>query len=143
MFKAQEFTYRSEHKYPGMRPKDVAIWDEFIINNPNAFERVWYNVALGNPATTSEEHKRMVDTGMYGVSQWRIDVVALKAMHFYVIEVKPNAMAGALGQALAYSHMVVRDYGVDVPVHPVVLTDDIAPITLEAANLLGVALLTP
>lgn len=130
-------------KYPGMRPNDVAIWDEFILSHPDAFIRVWYDVHLGNPVGQHHDEQEMKDNGMYDVSCWCVDVVAEDEHGFWAIEVKPNAMAGALGQSIAYAKLLQKDNWGEKPIRPAVLTDDMAPITQEAAVLMGVILFTP
>lgn len=140
---AKEFPYKSMHKYPGMRPKDVAIWDEFIITHPGIFVRVWYNVKVGDPSGGVYDPDEIQANGYHGVTSWAIDVVGDDGQNFYTVEVKPNAMGGAIGQALCYSKLLGRYADLQRPIKPVVLTDDIAPITLEAASLVGVSILTP
>ena len=135
--------YRQLHKYPGMRPKDVVLWDQFIINHPEAFHQVWYDVHIGDPIENKKDHDAMHASGMYDVSCWCVDVIADDGSALYVIEIKPNAPAGALGQALAYKKFVEKLPGVTKPVHPAVLTDNISPITQKAASMLQVAIFTP
>ena len=138
-----EQPYHSLPKYPGMRPRDVAIWDQFILNNPHAFIRVWYDVHIGNPAKNHHDHDQLHATGMYDVSCWCIDVLADDGTHFWVIEIKPNALAGALGQALAYTKLLQGEKVFIKPLRPAVLTDNISPISKQAADLLGVIIFTP
>ena len=126
-----------------MRPKDVVIWDQFIHNNPDTFLRVWYDVHIGDPVGKNTDHKEMHASGMYDVSCWCVDVVAEASNNFWIIEIKPDALAGALGQALAYTALLEKQNLFHKPIVPVVLTDSISPITLEAAGLLKVGLLTP
>lgn len=126
--------------YPGMRPRDVAIWERFIIDNPGAFDRVWYNVHLGNPVRYDEHEDEMRRNGMYEVSQWCVDVIAQKRDKLYTIEVKPDAKAGAIGQAIAYTKLITAEIPDQIDLQPVVITDDASPITENAARLLGVEL---
>lgn len=135
--------YKLLDKYPGIRPRDEVVWDSFIMANPTAFERVWYNVHIGDPALTDDERDHMRRTGMYDVSQWLVDVVAQVDDKFYVIEVKPNAGAGALGQAQAYAKILEAEGKLPAGSIPMVVTDAASPITFHAAKLLGVMLCIP
>jgi hypothetical protein len=135
--------YKPLHKYRGMRPKDIAIWDEFLLRNPTAFVRVWYDTHIGDPSTLALGSEEMKRSGMYDVSCWCVVVIADDGNALYVIEIKPNALAGALGQALAYKKFVEKLPGVNKPVYAAVLTDNLSPITQEAASMLNVALFTP
>lgn len=139
----KEYPYKLLTKYPGMRPKDVVIWEEYILNHPDSFLRVWYDVHIGDPKLLIPKQHTVQDSGMYDVSRWCIDVLAETENFLFVIEIKPDALAGALGQALAYRALLEKIQQFAKPLHPVVLTDNVSPITRQAANLLKVSLLTP
>lgn len=131
------------HKYPGLRPHDMALWDMLLLSHPGLFKEVWYNIKLGDPVTQERDREIMLRTGMYDVSSWVVDVLARDEENYYVIEIKPDAKAGAIGQALAYKALLESEYTFTAPLYPVVLTDDIGPITQTAAQLLGVTVMTP
>lgn len=135
--------YVSLAKYPGMRPNDVVLWEQLLINKPHAFGWCWYNVPIGDPVCFEEWRHEYDQNGMYGVGCWRVDVVAHDGRAYYAVEIKPNAMAGALGQSMAYAKILEKTHLQGHKVFPLVLTDDISPITAEAAALLGVAIMTP
>ena len=137
-----QFPYKPMHKYPGMRPKDVAVWERFMTANPDAFVEVYYDAHVGDPVSAPELHDEMRASGAFDVCQWCVDVIARAPNITYVIEVKPNAGAGALGQALAYTKLLQREGRIPVNSVPVVLTDNISPILQEAARLLGVLIFT-
>lgn len=135
--------YELKHKYRGMRPLDEIIWDEFVHRHRGEFEMVWYNVHIGDPARDDDERRMMKDNGAYDVSCWCVDVLAKSGDQFYVIEIKPDARAGALGQALAYKAILEAEGKIPPGSVPVVLTDNLHPITEQAAQLLGVQILVP
>ena len=143
MFRTKSVPYRPQAKYPGMRPKDVAIWDQFIIDYPHAFKRVAYDVHLGDPVQIEENRADMLKSGMYEVCQWCIDVLGDDGTRIWAIEIKPNAGGGALGQALAYAALVSHDSGLKMKALPLVITDEISPITQHVANMLRVKILSP
>ena len=126
-----------------MRTRDEVIWDEFIRTHPDRFDRVWYNVPLGEPYKDLDLRREAKDNGAWESTQWRIDVLAEDQDFFYVIEIKPNAMGGALGQALAYKALLQKHHQVDKPIITIVLTDVVSEITDEASELLGVAVIIP
>lgn len=137
----KEFPYKLMNKYPGMRPGDEVIWDEFIKNHPTAFARVWYDVPLGDPFPDEAAKREAQATGAWDVSRWRIDVLAENGEGLHVIEIKPLAGASALGQAIAYRRLLWTEWNVQQPTHSVVLTDSISPIMEKAAALCGVRLM--
>ena len=143
MHQLKEYEYKLLAKYPGMRPKDEVIWDDFVHSNPDAFDRVWYNVHIGDPATHLHNEEEMIASGAYDVLQWLVDVVAEIDGVFIVIEIKPDARAGALGQALAYKELLIAEHRIPPSSKATVITDELQAITEQAALLLGVQLLIP
>ena len=137
----KSYPYKLLPKYPGMRLADEVIWDEFIKKNPDSFLGCWYNVPLGDPFPEEAAKEEAVQNGGYDVSQWRIDVVAKTKDTWVVIELKPNAGPGSLGQALTYSKLLEKEWGLTQPVIPVVITDSLSPILEQAAALLKVQVL--
>lgn len=134
----KKYPYKLQNKYPGMRLEDEVIWDEFIKRNPAAFFSCYYNVPVGDPMPHENEKKEAVQNGGYDVSQWRIDVLAETADGLAVIELKPHAGPGALGQALAYKKLIEKEWQLTKPVVPIVITNGVSSIMLEAAAMLGV-----
>lgn len=141
MRRLKSHPYKSMTKYPGLRPNDEALWDQLLIEQPGLFDEVWYNVKLGDPVAIEDQRRTMKAVGMYDVSCWVVDIIARKGDVLYVIEAKPDAKAGALGQALAYSKLLPLEYNVEYRIVPTVLTSDPSPITDSAATLLGVFIL--
>lgn len=131
------------NKYAGMRAGDEVIWDQFVKNHPDFFLSVWYNVPLGEPYQKPEEVEAAHATGMWEVSQWRIDVLGETTDAFACIEIRPHADARAIGNAIAYAKMVVREWGLSKPVVPMILTDQISPILEYAAGMCGVRVMVP
>lgn len=135
--------YRLLHKYPGMRSKDEAIWDEFVRRHPGTFTQVYYNVHVGDPAMSEQKKTEMIASGYYDVTQWCVDALAFDGEKEYVIEIKPNAGPGSLGQVLAYKELLMYEGRASHNAVPVVVTDAISPIMEHAAALLHVQLLIP
>lgn len=135
--------YGFKHVYPGMRPHDEVIWDEFVKNHREAFVHCAYNVPVGEPYVDSDRAREGRRNGMWGVSQWRVDVLAHDGDREYVIEIKPKAGAGAIGQALLYTKLLQAEGRVSEHAIPVVLTDELGEITQKAAELVGVVVMLP
>ena len=137
------YPYKSLPKYPGLRPRDEAIWEDFLLSAPEAFDHVWYDLPIGEPTHEIDEQEEMKRSGAFQVLQWRVDVLAVKDKQFYVVEIKPDALAGAIGQALAYSKLLEKYGSFPHAPYPVVLTNEINPITAECGSMLGVAIISP
>lgn len=133
--------YRLVNKYPGMSINDEVIWDSFVMQNPHAFKSVMYHVPVGRPTDDPREEIQMKKSGAWDVGVWRVDVLADDGEKDYVIELKPSAKAGALGQVLAYKKLLAESGVIGEDAVPLVITDNISPITQRAAELLGVILI--
>lgn len=131
------------NKYPGMRLGDEVIWDEFVKNHPNFFLSVWYNVPLGEPYNNEEEKAEAKENGAYEVSQWRIDVLGETADAFVIIELRPHADARAIGNVIAYSKLLEKEWEPVKPVVGMILTDKISTIMETAAALCHVRMMVP
>ena len=137
----REFPYEKMAKYPGMRPRDVVLWERFIDKFPDMFNSVVYDAHVGDPAAAPEKHDEMRASGAFDVCQWCVDVIAKEGENVFVIEIKPNAGAGALGQALAYRKLLAHEGRIPRNAAPVVITDAITPILRAAAAALSVQLI--
>jgi len=135
--------YTRQMSYKGLRPRDIVIWESFIKRFPDAFDFVWYDTVLGDPTRPGDDEAAMKAGGAYQVMQWRIDVIGSKGDFLYIVEIKPDALAGALGQVLAYKALLINEGRISPDVRCMVLTDSLSPITEKAAGLLGVTILVP
>ena len=131
--------YKLLHKYPGMRPKDEVIWDKYIQAHPGIFDSCFYNVPVGDPAHNNFERAEMKFNGGFGVTQWRVDVVAIRDGLQYVIEVKPYADTHAIGEVLAYRALLIAEGKIRPDARAMIITDNASQILLQVSTLLGIA----
>lgn len=106
-----------------MMPNDVAIWERFIEKFPGEYDFVQYDVPCG----TGPVFDMVVDEGT-GATQERlykkkIDVVASKEGEIYIIELKPDAGAGTVGQVKMYRRLYEKDYSPPVKPRCVIITN--------------------
>lgn len=119
--------YEKRYWYPHMMPGDVAIWEKFIANNPKAFDKVSYDLAVGQGASFDPTVNDETGGDINRLYQRKIDVLAVSDKRVFVIEIKPRAGSSSLGQVRAYVTLFKRDYSPVDPVTPMVLTDMIMP----------------
>ena len=136
----QWFPYKKLVSYPDMRPEDKRIWESFIEQFPNAFEKVMYDVRVGEEVEMLEV-PRNVGEAWQDLTKWAIDVLGVKDNITYIIEIKPNANAKAIGQALCYAHLYRKEHPDAGRIIPTVLTDDCSPTTGICCQMLHVLLL--
>lgn len=135
------YPYGPRYKYPHMMPRDIAIWERFLEANPSTFDRVAYDVKVGEGTPM-----RTVMDGAYGgdvnpLYQRKIDVLAEKDGELFIIEVKPNASSSAIGQVQGYVALFERDFKPAKRVHPIVLTDNLLNEMPFLAKVAGVQVL--
>lgn len=126
-----------------MRPNDVVIWDEYLRKNPHDFINAWYDVRVGEPAIPYEDISEVMRRDWWDLLRWQIDAVCEDETSIYVIEVKPHAGAGAIGQALAYAALLKEKWKPKKPVIPAICTDTISEITEKVAKKHGVEIWIP
>jgi len=89
-------------KYPHMFPRDIVIWERFLLKHASKFTGFDYDIKVGSVPVFPDGF----DSGIYKAGEvlWkkRIDAVGYKANEIIIIEVKPNAGASAIGQILGY-----------------------------------------
>ena len=99
------FKYGKLSKYPHMKPEDVAIWERFLLDYPEYFDTVDYDVSVGVGRMPNELTGDNVEKGWKDLTSKKIDVVGYKNNTITLIEVKPNARANALGQIWMYDEL--------------------------------------
>lgn len=118
------FPYGILAKYPHMKPEDIKVWERFIAQRPDHFDRVDYDVAVGAGAPTDPTHPPEIQADHTILTQKKVDVVAYKDGKTYVIEVGPIADMRKLGQALAYSHLYANDHPDELPLTRMVIAGE-------------------
>lgn len=124
-----------------MKPRDVAIWERLIAANPDAYDEVQYDLALGLlppfPTVVAPDTEGD-DSELY---LRKIDVVGFKGDRIDIIEVKPDAGPAAIGQvkhnAFLYKNFVDKN---STP-RPVIITDKYSADTLIFAMSEGVKII--
>ncbi|MEK7578682.1 MAG: hypothetical protein AAB456_03130 [Patescibacteria group bacterium] len=124
--------------YPHMRPKDKAIWNKFIDKNPGRFAGCFYDFLVGEKDDVDAETPQNVANAWWDLTRWNIDVIAFDSQAIYIIEIKPNANAKAIGQALAYKVLYETEHNPELPVVAVVITDIISATAKKVADRLNV-----
>ncbi len=127
--------------YPHFLAADSDVWTQYLKDPVAPITEVWYDVHVGQgmllPVGASDMDRRI----SAGVSRKRIDVVARVRGGFWVIEVKPVASMGALGQILTYTRLFIQEYPVDGEVWPVIIADLVDQDLASEFDALGVVVI--
>ena len=135
------YQYTKLAKYPHMKPNDVEIWDRFIRDNPEAYDSVQYDVAVGSAPDFDVTVGDSPNATALQLYKRKIDVVGFKNGRVDIIEIKPSAGSSALGQVLGYVLLYKRDIKLLPEPRPCLLTDKIGIDIQELADHMGVTIL--
>ena len=119
--------YGKRYKYPHMGPEDVAIWERFMLANPVAFEQCAYDVPVGSVPEFDTVVSPETGGNAERLYKKKIDVLALIKDVLFIIEIKPNAGASAVGQVKNYRMLFRRDYAPKQALTTAIITDRIRP----------------
>jgi hypothetical protein len=93
--------------YPNMRDKETLIWERFLAKFPDAYDEVVYNLKLGEGADIPEGTAENIARDFKELTQHKIDVVGFKGNNIDIIELKPYAGVGAIGQVIGYRDLYI------------------------------------
>ena len=122
-------------KYEHMMPEDRDCWTRFLKERPLYFEEVWYDMHVGVPVIPPEGSPLWMWDVSNAVTRKRIDVIGRFKSKLYIVEVKTVLNMKALGQAVTYHDLFIRDYETDLEVIPAVICEmsdaDLVPIAAK------------
>ena len=128
------FAFKPLLRYPHLAKNEVQIWDRFIKQNPEWAERADYDVPCGEhdilPADTPQHTKEDWDY----LRSWKIDVVAYKGRIPFIIEVRPRANLGAIGEIVSKATMFMEEHPEFSEVEPIIITDQERPNMRELCD---------
>lgn len=133
--------YERRYWYAHMGPEDAAIWERFITKYPDAYDECQYDVKVGKVPDFVLNHEDASIRGQAPLYQRKIDVVAWKDGRPEIIELKPRAPAGAIGQVNSYSYLYARDIADGVKPAALIVTDTIQPEMEELCDVAGVRII--
>jgi len=117
----ERMPYGKRSNYPHMKPADIAVWERFIEQNPNAYDEVAYDVVVGEGAAIPTGTEEIIAKDFKQLTQRKIDVVGFHTGAIDVIEVKPTVGFSAMGQAAGGKHLYIETYNPDIEPQAVVI----------------------
>lgn len=109
--------------YPHLAKNEVEIWDRFVRKNPEWAEEADYDVTCGEHDTLPEDTPQHTRDDWNYLRSWKIDAVCYKAGLTYIIEVRPRAGLGAIGEVISKAMMYMDEHENISEVEPVLITD--------------------
>lgn len=119
--------YIRREKYKHMGERDAAIWERFILLNPSAFDAVAYDIPVGEGAAFDTVVSPDTGGDQARLYKKKIDVVASRGDVLFIVEVKPEAGLGAIGQVVSYGSLFKREYEPTQALQLAIITDHVKP----------------
>lgn len=113
--------------FPHLMPLEVPIWMRFLASTDIEFISFKYDVHLGAGAPVDPSWPDWLVRQVAAVSRKRVDVIGETVDAIWIIEIKPRAGMGALGQLLAYAQLFEREYRPRKPVVKLALCERVEP----------------
>jgi hypothetical protein len=111
--------------YPHMMSEDIAVWSKYLADPVVSIKEVWYDVHVGAGISVPEGAAEIDRKIAKGVGCKRIDAVCRVGGGFWVVEIKPHANMGALGQIIVYTRLFIAEFNPDGEVWPVIVCDSV------------------
>jgi len=118
-----KYKYGKRPWYPNMREAETLIWERFLAAFPTAYDEVAYNVKVGEGALIPEGTEENIAFDFKTLTQRKIDVIGFKDGSIDIIELKPYAGTGAVGQVKAYGVLYKNTYDKNANPNMIVMTD--------------------
>lgn len=107
--------------YPHMLAEDRDIWTRFLERAEFEIDRVWYDVHCGIGLPVPGGDHSMEYKISQGVTRKRIDVICTVKNEIWIVEIKPRANMGALGQIITYERLFREEFKFQHTIIPVIL----------------------
>lgn len=117
-------------EYPHMMPEDLPVWRSFLKDGGIPAALYDYDIKVGTPISGLGDMPEPYRSNSEMLSQKRIDAVATTDNEIWIIEVKDEASWSAIGQALGYRLLFVRDFQPALPVVPLIVARHFPPDVL-------------
>jgi len=133
--------YEKTPWYPNVRETETLIWERFLAKFPDAYDEVAYNVKVGQGAAIPDGTEEIIADDFKQLTQRKIDVMGFKGSAIDIIELKPYAGTGAVGQVKAYGVLYKSTYDKEAKPNLIVMTDVEQQDTKTVAEAEGVKLI--
>lgn len=119
-------TLQSERlKYPGMLPREILIFKNWLKTNESAYDSFQYDVRLGQGRDPGPNYPDYIRSMAIDRSKFRADAVAMQGQQPTLIEVKDRAGASAAGQLVAYEALWEVEHPGGLPPKLLLITNQV------------------
>ena len=115
------------HQFPHLRPQEIAVWERFLLQFPDRFDSIEYDVRVGEGITLPDNYQENIRRMALALTKKRIDAVGTKAGITTLGEIAPSAGTADLGQLMVYKGMWNREHPGESGLGLMLLTDFARP----------------
>lgn len=90
-------------KYPGLLPREILVWRNWLKLHEREFDRFEYNVRVGKGVDPGESWPDEMRKMAIEISQKRIDAVVWKGPKPTIVEVEDRPGLSGIGQLIGYA----------------------------------------
>lgn len=105
-----KFNYEDRIKHPQIIGEDTEVWNRFVLNYPDKFDTVDYDVIVGKGSTTYPFSDGISQEHWANLTKKRIDVIGWNNNVATIIEVNKKFGLLTLGQIFAHRFLYRRIY---------------------------------
>ena len=98
-------------KYPHMGVDDTRVWKEYLRVHRAEWDSFDYDVRVGKGVDPGPGFPMHIRRDAQMLTQKRIDAVGYRGTQTWIIEVKPRAGLGAVGQLVGYRALYEAEHG--------------------------------
>lgn len=111
--------------YPHLLPNDIPVWERFLEAFPDRYDRIDYDVRVGKGREAPPEFEANLRKMALDLSRRRIDAIGYTPNRIDIIEITRLADLKAIGQLLAYPLLYRETFGPSVPVHTILVAEEL------------------
>ena len=126
---------------PHMSSQDLPLWDRFQEKYGKEFLGFHFDATTGTPSDMPKDTPDNLARMWTRITSKRMDAVGVKPNEWWIIEMHPNAAAGALGTVLTYRAAWLKDPPDTKFVRTVIVSDIFDPDILDNARELNIELI--
>jgi hypothetical protein len=97
-----KFKYKDLTKHPQVVGEDTEVWNRFVLNFPDRFDTVDYDVPVGEVSKTYYYPDEISHEHWKNLTKKRIDVIGYKNNSATIIEVNKKVSLSTLGHIIVY-----------------------------------------
>jgi len=105
-----KYNFELKPKYPHLLGEDIPIWTNFIIQNPDYFDTVDYDIKVGTGVNADVIEDKKYRSYYADLTKKRIDVLGFKNDFITIVEIKKRVSLGTLGQILGYKYLYLTEH---------------------------------